>query len=275
MTQAPGLQRFADPGVDGVFERDGWAHLPLLHPDVVSELLLYYRTTHPAAGSGFHASMFSTDVELRRAIREKITPVVTAAIAPVLRGHRICVANFLVKEPGAVSNIVPVHQDWSFVDERVHRSVHVWCPLVDVNAENGCLDLYPQTQWLANFARAHGDAHPFANVLTDLDARCRITRPAAAGDAIFYNGALLHASGRNRTAQARISIGCVLIPNGAQLMHAFRLSATTVENFAVDDDFFLSHQPGLRPAGYPSLGVVESVLRDATRDDAASILNRT
>jgi ectoine hydroxylase-related dioxygenase (phytanoyl-CoA dioxygenase family) len=54
---------------------------------------------------------------------------------------QVFTASYVVKEPNPLS-VVPVHQDWSFVDdEGEYCSTTCWIPLMDVNEENGALGI--------------------------------------------------------------------------------------------------------------------------------------
>jgi len=265
-------QIFHATDLQTVFDERGYIKMDLLNTFEVAQLLECYDELKPKVENGFHATMYIMDPEHRRAVKECIETVVKSLVAPHLCDYRLCAANFVVKEGVGHGSEVGFHQDWSFVDERQYRSVHVWCPLVDTNRENGCLGVFPGTQRYGNLARAHFDPCPFGQVLPALQEHSFDEEPTRAGHALFYDGALLHGSRENHSGNRRVGIVCVLVPAEATLTHCFRISSEAVETFAVDVEFFLHHVPGTRPTGYPRIGTTTSRLHDVTSEEIAPLL---
>lgn len=210
-----------------------------------------YRTLPGDEASGFHATMYSGSEAYRRSVHALIEPVVTARLNRVLHGYRLRVANWVVKEAGKADGGVGFHQDWSFVDESRFRSINLWFPLMDVDTFNGCLQDVPGSHRISTAPRAHFDRGRFDELGAVLRELHTISVPLRAGQGIFYDGALLHGSAVNQTGHRRIAIGTVLVPEGAPMLHSFRVSSDSVELYAADDAFFWRHQPGARPAGIP------------------------
>lgn len=250
--------RFADVGYDVV---------SLLDASAVRQLTEVYQRTEGHATSGFHATMYSSQDDYRRSVFQEITRVVTPLLDKYLVDYRLCVANFVVKEPGTTDSEVSLHQDWSFVDERIHRAVHLWFPLTDVDQENGCMQVVPGTHRISKEPREHALVCRYQEVSPLLRERYLRSVPMKAGEGLFYDGALLHGSPPNRSSQRRIAVGCVLVPTSAEVQHAFRVSPSEVEVFAVDDDFFFRHSPGARPENVPCRGRVASSSRQYVVED--------
>ena len=221
----------------------------------ISRLASCYVDEPAPQGRGFRTTMYTADREYRRAVYEQLRPIVAEIVAGVLSGYRVCVASWLVKDAGQADSTVGLHQDWSFVDERHRRSINVWIPLTDVDSHNGCLEVVEYSQHVSTDHRAHGDAR-FGAIGATIRAQYLKPVPMARGQALIYDGALLHASPPNRSAERRVAVGAVLVPNDTALLHCFRVSPETVEVFAVDEAFFWTHVPGTRPQGVPLLGVV-------------------
>lgn len=255
------IPTLSDPSLAQALVEKGYFKCPLLRSDEVARLAAAYEAIQHPATRGFHASMFAQDAEYRRAIFTAITAVMEAPLARCLPAYQLRVANFVVKEGGATDSEVPFHQDWSFVDEKRFVSLNVWCPLVDVGSDNGCLSVVPGSHRLTTDPRAHADAHPFVNILDQLRERHVCEVPMKAGEGLFYDGRLLHGSPPNRTKARRLSVGVVMVPVEAPLLHAFRISPTEVEQFEVDAEFFHRHAPGTRPVGARSHGIVSAPLR--------------
>jgi len=246
---------FADPGLQVQFEQLGYCVTTVLSQADLERLEAGYSRFTGAGDGGFHATMYSSSVSHRRAVYDFITALAAERLRSVVYAHDIVVANWLVKESGTADSSVGFHQDWSFVDERHHRSVHVWIPLIDVGAHNGCLEVVGGSHRVARDHRGHGDRCRFQDLGPVLRADYATLVPLRAGAAVFYDGALLHWSGHNHSVSRRTAIGIVLSPVGVQVVHCHRIAPDTVEVYAVTCDFFWRHQPGSRPQGARLLGV--------------------
>jgi ectoine hydroxylase-related dioxygenase (phytanoyl-CoA dioxygenase family) len=251
-------QGFVDPGRQSRLEQCGYEVVTLFSPADLDHLRSGYARIGDLAGDGFHATMYSRDAEYRRAVFDLVAPLVTERIRGVFNGYRIRVANWVVKEAGQRDSTVWFHQDWSFVDERRVRSINLWFPLLDVNEENGCLEVVAGSHLVSNEHRSHADPCRFDSLTPTLRAGYTKAVPMRAGQGIFYDGALLHSSAHNRSSARRVAVGTVLVPEDTDVVHCYRTSPTAVEVFAVDETFFWRHTPGTRPEGVPSLGMASS-----------------
>jgi ectoine hydroxylase-related dioxygenase (phytanoyl-CoA dioxygenase family) len=212
--------------------------------------------------------MYSDNGDYRRAVFESIAPLVRERIQGVLDRHTVCVANWVVKEAGSADSTVQFHQDWSFVDETRWRSINLWFPLIDVDEENGCLQVVAGSHRVSTDHRSHADRCRFDDLSPVIRDTYLQSVPMKAGEGIFYDGALLHASQHNRSSRRRVAAGTVLVPENVSAIHAFRTSPTSVDVFEVDSGFFWSHQPGNRPVKGRLVGTVPS---STTQHDQAAL----
>jgi ectoine hydroxylase-related dioxygenase (phytanoyl-CoA dioxygenase family) len=96
-------------------------------------------------------------------------------LATLVDGYRICFANFLNKAPqNADVGAVPLHQDPTFVDETLYRTVGLWVPLVDTVPENGGLVVVPGSHRFNRGPRAVGAPFPYRALESSLR---RLLRP--------------------------------------------------------------------------------------------------
>jgi ectoine hydroxylase-related dioxygenase (phytanoyl-CoA dioxygenase family) len=112
-------------------------------------------------------------------------------------------------KPARHGAATPWHQDeayWS--PDFQYRSMSVWMPLQDVDAENGCMQFIPgshkleivQHQPINNDPRIHGlELAPSAGVNTDFPVIC----PLQAGGATFHPGRTLHYTAPNNSNRPR------------------------------------------------------------------------
>jgi hypothetical protein len=253
--------QFVDPAHQAQFEATGYVTAAVFSPKLLDRLRRAYEETARAA-TGFHATMYRESATERRAVYELLKPALAERLPAILTGYVVRVANWVVKEGGSEDSRLPFHQDWSFVDETTSRSLNVWCPLVDADESNGCLIVVGGSHRVSTDHRSHQAGHcRFQDLLPTL-MRSRYARPIPmkAGQGIFYDGALLHASGQNRSGRRRVAAACVLVPESATMIHCYRVSEREVEVYEVDDALFWSHVPGERPRGAKLLGLAESLL---------------
>jgi hypothetical protein len=249
---------FANVSHQRQFEQFGFEVVALFSSSDLETLRASYDRLVGGFDQGFHATMYSTSPDYRRAVYDCIRPIVERRLVGVMDGYRVCVANWVVKEAGSTDSSVGFHQDWSFVDESRQRSVNLWFPLIDVDEFNGCLEVVPGSHRFSADHRAHADDCRFRDLTTRLRSGFIRSCPMKQGEGLLYDGALLHSSQHNRSPHRRVAVGVVLIPADAQILHSYRISSASVEVYAVDDSFFWRHTPGTRPQGAPLIGTFSS-----------------
>jgi hypothetical protein len=240
---------FLDLALAEGFERAGYVVADLLSASEVSCL----REAHARLGDDlsmpFRASVFGRDAGRRRAIDAQIKAVFAAPVSRHLRGHRSLTAGFLEKRSWPEPAEVPLHQDWTFVDESRHRSLNFWCPLEDVDETNGCLWVLPGSHQLPYHLRAPFGPTPYAAFAAALSLQLESV-PMRAGQVLIHDHRLLHASCANRSARSRLAAACVVVPEEAQVLHYCHDRTGGPERYQryrVDEAFFCDYQVGHRP----------------------------
>ena len=103
------------------------------------------------------------------------------------------------------SDVLPLHQDWSVVEEDKYQTLFVWCPLIDVSVLNGGLFVLPGSH--RYFASLRSGSYPSNRyVLPAGLARLHQGHPLKAGEAILYSDALFHGSHANNGTRDRIVV---------------------------------------------------------------------
>ncbi len=278
---APNLRRvFNDDLLNETFRRDGAIVVPLLSSSEVADLIDFFHREQKDAALGFHATMFSADVGYRVRVDRMVRAAMLPKLLPYLHAYRAVVGNFVVKEPSRRDSAVPVHQDWTFVDETKMHSLNVWCPLIDTTPENGRLHVSKGSHRLMQVLRGPYFPNPYVSNAKMIAEHYMTELALDAGMAVIYDHALVHASPANRSGALRIAANLALVPDEAQLIHAYLESGTEntpdrTEIFQVEDAFFLQNIIGERPSetGSPvsshrtvgpraiSLGFVDPIMR--------------
>ena len=229
----------------------GYIIVPFLDAPEIDQLRETFAGMHPEKLPALHISTLNGDAEYRKAVGKAIRSVFEPKIAALFDRAKICVESFIKKEPGQSSNDIEMHLDPSFVDESRFMCFNIWCPLTNVNANNGCLRVIPGSHHHGSALRPLSDSgmvdHPFKQVTPWLSAKYGRDVEMAAGEALIFTGRLLHGSGPNRSDKERLVAGCEVVPQEAPILHAMSISPTEAELFEVDETFFWAHQLGTRP----------------------------
>ncbi len=125
-----------------------------------------------------------------------------AAVLQRLIGPDVkCMQSMLfVKPPGFQGQAW--HQDEIYIPTRDRSLTGGWIALDDATIENGCLYVIPGShKWALYDQRAHDNPEEFdfAGESFGFDDSGEIPVEVLAGDAVFFNGYLLHRSRRNRS----------------------------------------------------------------------------
>lgn len=209
---------------------------------------------HDGAARRFHLAALATVRRHLDALDPDLEPFMIAATT---KGH---------------TNGGPVryHQDWTYTDERVVRPVFLWCPLVDVDDDNGALRVIPGSQTWTDHIRPSRSEIASEHIQDDLGP-AGIVVPMRAGDALLFDPALLHGSGPNRSDQPRPAFTVAAAPRGAALLHFHEREDGALVGAEVDDAFFTEHEYGCEPEGYQP---VAPWTRAVTTDDLLRGLRR-
>lgn len=228
---------FRDPGHQAAFERQGFVRAPLVGAAEVDRLRqLFASSFGRAPGDGFVSSSYHPDVPLKLRVSAAAVDVVRPALESLFSGVRILGSAFLYKRgPGSA---LPVHQDWTIVDETTWVAANVWLPLDDVGPDNGALAVVPGSHRELRQLRAPTLPMPFEGHEEWVAAQCQ-PQHGPAGTAVILNQAVVHGSPANRTEATRLALTIGIVSAAAPLLFHYADPARPgeVEVFAQADDF--------------------------------------
>jgi len=211
MTHSISNVRFKDTALQASFEQSGFATIRLLDGDTLAKLSAVFNKVNPCVPPGFFSSVLQAPM-LRQQVHTAISDSVRPALDACLSGFRIVLASTVSRSPGSDRADLPLHQDWSFVDENHASSVSVWIPLQDVTQENGCMQLVPGSHLHEQPLRRIGSGFRYASIEDQLRESYLQDIPLVAGEALFFDHRLIHGSHANTSAFDRKAIGAVLLP---------------------------------------------------------------
>ena len=244
-----------DPRLEASFVTDGYVVVDLFDPDEIAELRAIFDRLCPDRSAQFLASNAHPDRAYPIAVDREVRPIVAPVVQRHLDRYRPIFAAIAFKARGDI-NTVDLHQDWTFVDESRFRAVLLWAPLIDTNVTNGTLHVVPGSHTTETLRGSGAVGSVFAGHERLILDQYFHPVPLRAGQGVLYDGALLHGSTANRTAEGRPAVGLVSAPEEAAVVHYCAGEPGTLERFEVDARFFTEAPFMQRPEGYPSLGQV-------------------
>jgi hypothetical protein len=244
-------------------EEDGYVKLHLLSDDDLCEIREGFKALHrssdfsPNGGEvfkgDFYTSSFSKDREYKRAIHNLALQVFSPHLERVFYDYEILMEGFFVKTPGKGN--LPLHQDPSLTSNENSRNVIVWCPLIDVDKNNGTLFVVPGSHRIIpriNTFMSLPYYWAYATALTDKYAR---SISVSAGEVLVFDTNLLHGSPNNMSNSLRSSFQLYCFPKEKQKIFYFINPGTPnqLEAFEIQNpDFFIDND------------LLEEVVRGAT-----------
>ena len=246
-------------------EENGYIIINFLTENEVQNLLNFDKNSsipNDLADAPMCFSMKTSEVSYRQLISEKIKRLFAPKLAILLPKHRITNCNFARKKANLFSSIMPLHQDPSLVNENYLDSFGVWCPLIDVNEQNGCLQVIRKSHQLNSKPRPIFvfNGFPYSqDILSLMQQRYLTSIPMKAGQALIYDKRLFHGSPPNLTTVERVAAICSLVPEKNLTHLCYRESPTSdkIEVFEVDDEFYDRYIIGQKPEGVKSLGIFD------------------
>ncbi|HIK19192.1 MAG TPA: phytanoyl-CoA dioxygenase family protein [Leptolyngbyaceae cyanobacterium M33_DOE_097] len=212
-----------------------------------------------AAGISF--STGTSKLSYRQAITEQLKDIFLQKIIKLLPEYRVLLCNLVRKKPSNQYSEMPLHQDPSLTDEAVFKSYGVWCPLIDVDEQNGCLQVVQKSHSLNSQTRPFFvfEGFPYSQEILALMQQHLTSIPMRAGQALIYDKRLFHGSPPNLTPVERVAAICSLVPKEILSHFCYRetLTSSKVELFEVEEEFYDRYIVGQHPEGVKSLGTFD------------------
>lgn len=218
------------------FDTDGYVIIPFLSEKEVSVLKILYAEVIRQIPLSFHSTSFITDDVLKQKINQEVEKIYCKKTESLFHDIKKLGSSFLTK-PTGVTGAMPVHQDWTIVDEEKFYSATIWVPLHDVNEDNGAIRVLPGSHRFSKTLRSSNVPNEFDGVSGLISAQMK-TLNMKAGEAFIFNHALLHASSLNQTSSPRIALTYGLVPSVADLFIYLKNEKGRLEKYSMPDDMF-------------------------------------
>jgi hypothetical protein len=164
------------------------------------------------------------------------------AIERVLHDVTLFNLSFVVKWPGEESEL-PLHQDWSYVDERASGSVTIWIPLDATSVErgNGPIHALTGSHRLPAYQRG-ANTVPWYQPLREVIGSHLEPVTADSGEAVIFDSRLLHASPPNRSDLPRRAILAMACGRSTPLRY-YHQHGNQIWAYAITPRFFVDTGP--------------------------------
>lgn len=255
---------FKDDQLNREFDKTGFVVLDLLNQEEMNQFLnlndrlnegLNTRNTYD---NSYELSFFQKDPEAKKrkfeAYREFLMPYLNRHLAD----YEPLIINYFSKAPG--SGEVPVHQNWTFVDEREFTSISVWCPLQPVNRNNGTLEVVPGTHKVISDVRGPSIDWVFSGIIEELIQEHMVPLELVPGQVAVIDDGVIHYSGVNHSNSARRAVQFIMKPKEAPAIHFFReptAPSDEVQVYEVGEEFFFDFDMHSKPKGGKLLKVIQ------------------
>tara|TARA_R110002051_G_scaffold266396_2_gene326145 strand:- start:18418 stop:19284 length:867 start_codon:yes stop_codon:yes gene_type:complete len=216
----------------------GYATFPLLSPEQIAQLTKTFYEFHKQEPQGFYATTHIEDKALRKTLSDQISTVIASETPRLFHNMEILGGAYIAKASGD-KGILPLHQDWNIVDEKMARSYNLWIPLVDVSPENGTMKILPKSHIKQENYRGPGIPSLFQNI-TEVVDEYMLSLNMKAGEALLYDHALWHSSPKNNTQKLRLCIVLGVVPTSTPLKY-YAPRENQIAEFNSYSDFFFEH----------------------------------
>lgn len=238
--------RLRDQSLQAVLERDGYLKVPFLGHNALAELQALWDRVEPPEIDGIYSNLYHMSIALNREIDERIVSSFNEASSRIFDERTLLTGGaFLAKGTGPDSGM-SLHQDWCIVDERTGTSLAIWVPLIDVDEDNGAIQVLPGSHQVRQTIRSVD----VPSLYIDFDSAFSphlVPVTARAGEAIIYYHRLFHGSKQNWSNRTRVAAVAGAIDRDAQMVHYRRPDPRTCdfELLHVDHDFFMTKVPAV------------------------------
>lgn len=233
------------------FDQDGFVVLPaFLVNKVIPQLNSIYKKHFPKEPEHFYSTSFIENQDLKKNINLEIETLVKKPISKNFKDFKSLGSSFLSKPVGKTGQM-PVHQDWTVVDENKFASITVWIPLINTHAKNGAIKVLKGSHKF-NTALRSPTIEPNISEVSDEILERMETLEMKAGDAFIFNHAVFHASSINFSEEERVALTYGLVHKDAELCFYHNNGNNEIEKYAVDEHFFQTYNStiGEKPTNY-------------------------
>ncbi len=197
----------------------------------------------------YKLSFFSTEPDYRKQVFNSISAFCMPIVSRFLDEYEPLIVNTFDKEPG--EGEVPIHQNWTFVDESKATSVSVWIPMIDTTRINGTMEVVKGSHRVLSNYRSPSIPWVFENLRHEIRTKYMEPIDARIGQAVVLDDSILHYTSQNDSETVRSAIQLIMKPNDVPAIHYHLPSKSSggVDVYEVDWEFFTRFNMNEPPTG--------------------------
>lgn len=233
-----------DQKLQNEFDATGYVVVDLFKPSEIAELKrIISKPEVEKAESGFNIetsyklSFFSDSPAYRKKVFELIGSYCQPFVDRFLDNYEPLIVNTFDKKPG--EGEVPIHQNWTFVDESNATSVSVWIPMIDTTRINGTMEVVKGSHEFLSKFRSPSIPWAFENLRGIIRDEFMQPINTEVGQAVILDDSILHYTSVNNSNEIRTAVQLIMKPKEAAALHYYKhANSNRVDVYEVDSEFF-------------------------------------
>lgn len=253
------------PKLKQELERKGYIILDFLNQQEIQHLVEVYQG-NPFPKNAVTESPYlyrsdsSSDKQYRHQITQEVKKIFSSKVEYIFPDYKIVSSIFVYKPQNSPS--IALHQDPSIVDEALYQSLTIWCPLIDVDQQRGCLQVVEKSHLITSSPRpyfVYTGSNCDSHIVSLMQQRYLTSLPIKAGQAVIFDGRLFHGSAPNLLSDNRVVVYCQLVPKNSPVNFVYRDFKTSnkVEVFEVKNDFYEKYIKEQKPDQFKRVRILD------------------
>ncbi len=220
----------------------GYAVLDFLDDTVVQQLANVYNQRFPDINTdiGRFTAMEHVEPASKREIHDLIIELLKKPLDRLFENYQTPIASFLTKYACSRGDL-DWHNDASLMlNTNLEPHYGIWCPLLDVNENNGAFCLIEGSHKFSHQIYVNGVNWPFIPLAADLNNATKVV-DLKAGQIVLFDLRLIHNATPNNTAEHRVVV-CVRLTHQRTQYYSFHctdIDSGTVAVYEERGDFYL------------------------------------
>lgn len=269
-----------NPVLQEEFDRQGYVVVDLFTPEQARAFIQLHDDLDGAKGTAntndnsYELSFFDKDVDAKKYKFNKVYEFMKPHVDRFLDNYAPIIINIFNKHEG--TGEVPIHQNWTFVDEAKYTSVSIWCPLQDVSRANGTMEVVPGSHKVVSAIRGPLIPWVFDNINEVMKEKYMVPLELKLGQVAIIDDGIIHYSGVNHTPIERKAVQLIMKPAEAPVIHCYKpvKEEDTVNIMEVEDDYFFDFNMWEKPREGKLVGTVDYKINKITESDLVRLCNQ-
>lgn len=236
------LKIVKDEKIAAALDRDGFIVLDFIDPSIVEELKEEYESLFQSSKTriGRFTPMEHSSPDSKRHIHKFIIEKIKKSLDKYFFDFQTPIASYFVKYANATGDL-SWHQDASILlNTHLEPHLGIWCPLLDVNEENGTFCLIEKSHKYSHSVFLDGLNWPFSDFIPLFEKRKKVI-PLKAGQMVLFDLRLIHHALPNKTNLDRV-VFCVRLTHLKSKYYSFKCldyDTNSIEVFEENQNYYL------------------------------------